>query len=184
MILAVDQGNAIGWQDGRLPWKISRDMLRFKALTTGSTVVMGRKTFESLGRPQGLPNRQNVVITTQKHDMTGNPLFFRDGKDPFRSFVQVHQACLGCEPADLWVIGGGTLYDAAIEQSLVDEIYLTLVHTNSGADVQLKHDLAAWKLFVLREQSRGNIWNVAEYEQHQVEGDVPAVTFITLKKQK
>ena len=122
MILAVDHGNSIGWSDGRLPWKIPVDMQRFKELTMGRTVLMGRKTFESFGLPKGLPNRHNVVITenqTLRNHPQSEPHYFTN-KDPLATYVRAHQACLGCTPPDLWIIGGATIYQQAIENKLVD----------------------------------------------------------------
>lgn len=180
LIVAVDRANAIGWSDGRLPWHLPEDMKRFKKLTMGSTVLMGRRTFESLNRPEGLPGRLNVVLThnpgkcSKSH--TDNPLIF----DNLSTFVQVHQACLGCTPPDLWIIGGASIYAQALEQQLVDELYLTLVHENSGADITLPFELAAWKSFILHQKKLNIHWELLE---HSPEGPAGAsCTFITLKK--
>jgi dihydrofolate reductase len=172
MIVAVDRGNAIGWSDGRLPWKIPGDLKRFKALTIQSTVLMGRKTFESLNRPEGLPERNNLVMSsTMPRNRQVNVI-----NAPLEDAVKAHQVCLGCEPEDLWIIGGASVYAEAIEKQLVDEIYLTLVHENSGADVVLPFDLAAWKLFILQQEKIGVKWYLAAIE------DGPTCTFITLKR--
>ena len=186
LIVAVDRNNAIGWQDGRLPWKIAEDMKRFKELTTGSTVLMGRKTFESIGRPNGLPNRQNVVLTTDAGKRTGpgvHPVWFKDGTNSLKTYVQAHQAGLGGDPGDLWIIGGATVYDQAIAQQLVDEIYLTIVDVTSGADVVLSFDLCSWKLFMLRQHKDGVEWYLQAISQHQ-QVDGLSFTFITLKRTK
>lgn len=183
LIIAVDQGNAIGWCDGRLPWKIPTDMARFKALTSGHTVVMGFNTYESLKRPDGLPNRRNIVMTKKSlQEMMGK---FGDKIEVISSFdwVRAHQECLGCDPGDLWIIGGANVYAQAIEQQLVDEIYLTLVHTDSGADVRLPFDLAAWKLFILRQAQNGVQWSLTAIESPEV-AEGPKITFITLRKIK
>ena len=83
MILAVDEGNAIGWDDGSLPWKIPADMKRFKELTTGHDVLMGWKTFISLRRPHGLPNRTNAVRS------------FAERSSPDISFARVSRSSAG-----------------------------------------------------------------------------------------
>ena len=167
MIVAVDNGNAIGWSDGRLPWQLPEDMKRFKELTTGDTVVMGSKTFKSLGRSTGLPNRKNVVLT--KHP---------EGYDPSiktvssLDYVELERG-LGTQ----WIIGGASVYAEALERKMVDELYVTLVHTNSGADVTLPFDLRAWKLYLIRERNRGVIWDLIEM--------TPSfdTTFLTFRKQ-
>lgn len=182
MILAVDHGNSIGWSDGRLPWKLPADMKRFKDLTTGHDLLMGRKTFDSFNRPDGLPNRRNNVISkTLKMDSRNVKTWPMSPA----SFVQVHQACLGCAPSDLWIIGGAMLYTQAIEQKFVDEIYLTQVHALSGADVILPFDLWDWKLFVIRERNRGVSWEVeGEEVMPPTPLDGPKIAFIKLTKVK
>jgi len=184
MILAVDRGNAIGWTDGRLPWKLPEDMKRFKTLTSdpqaNGGVVMGYNTFISLNRPDGLPNRLNAVLTRR------NPLDLR-GKtgDKVRIISDLARWCKQWAEHDdqhIWIIGGASVYDEAISTGLVEEIYLTLVDENSGADVILKHDLAAWKRFVLEQQKLGIKW-VAEPEFPILPEGHPNITYITLKKQ-
>lgn len=189
MILAVDYGGSIGWSDGSLPWKLPADMSRFKALTTGHTIVMGRKTFESFNRPKGLPNRHNVVISnSHEASKQGDEgvRWFRDGvSDSLKTYVQVHQACLGCVPPDLWIIGGATIYDQAIKQQLVDEIYLTQVHALSGADVLLPFHLWEHEVFIANQKAFGVTWELTkppEYPMVPLEG--PKIAFIHLKKVK
>ena len=188
MILAVDHGNSIGWSDGRLPWKIPADMKRFKELTTGHTVLMGRKTFESFNRSKGLPNRHNVVITRNeslKSLPQDEPCFFSSEENPLKLYINVHQACLGCEAPDIWIIGGAQIYAQAIEHKLVDEIYLTQVHDQSGGDVLLPFDLWDWKLFVIRERNLGINWEVeGDSVQTPTAPDSPHIVFIKLTKVK
>ena len=174
LIVATDRANAIGWSDGRLPWKLPIDMQRFKAKTTGGTVIMGFNTYASLNRPNGLPNRTNIVLT-RKHP---SELFGRLGDDiqVYSSMEYLH----GRVRDDTWIIGGGSVYAEAIELGLVDEIHLTQVHTNSGADVVLKHDLFAWKLFMLRRQKFGEHW-MLDSLAHEIDGEIP-LTFLTLKR--
>lgn len=175
MILAVDEGNSIGWFDGRLPWKIPGDMKRFKALTTGHVVLMGRKTFESLNLPDGLPNRKNVVVTSGFHHPTM-------GNKVYRERIEYIDSTSICDPGqDLWIIGGARVYAEAIKRNIPEEIFLTQVHTTSGADVRLPFELYAWKLFVLRERARGNNW-VVHAEDPPTVLDGPKITFVHLKK--
>lgn len=181
MILAVDRGNAIGHADGRLPWKIPADMKRFKELTSGSDIMMGRKTFESFGKAEGLPNRFNIVITS---DPAG---YHEDvcaiAASP-KHFIQAHQECIGCEPGDIWVIGGATIYDQLIDAALVDEIFVTIVDTNSDADVKLSFDLFNWKLFILHQAKIGIQWTLIQMSQPQRTDEGLYFTFLTLKKTK
>lgn len=179
MILAVDSGNAIGWQNGDLPWKIPADMKRFKELTTGGTVVMGFNTFKSLGRIDGLPNRENFVLTrrpcNEARGQLGDKVSVISNLDYVRDMLRTRQA------RDIWIIGGASVYAEAIDKQIVDEIYLTLVDANSGADVTLKHDFSAWKLFILQQQKLGVYW---ELEDIQTPVSDPAITFIKLAKLK
>lgn len=160
MILAIDQGGAIGWSDGRLPWKLKGDMWRFKELTTGGIVVMGFNTFKSLNRPVGLPNRRNIVLT-RKHPKETFGHFEGDVEViSDLSYINRLDNRLREEPSSptIWIIGGATVYEEALHQNMVDEIYLTLVHADSGADVKLATDLVAWKRFILTERLRGIEW--------------------------
>lgn len=185
MIVACDEGNSIGWSSGELPWKIQPDMKRFKDLTMGHDVLMGRKTFESLKSPQGLENRRNIVISNSRPSSqsgVSQPHWFRDGKDSLRTYIQTHQAGLGLTPPDLWIIGGAQIYDQAIKLKLVDEIYLTQVHTLSGADVTLPFDLYSWKLFVIRQRSEGVTWVMESSEAPPVPLDCPKITFVKFVK--
>jgi dihydrofolate reductase len=148
LILNVDESNAIGYSDGRLAHRIKEDLERFKRLTTGCTVLMGRKTFESLNMPNGLPNRLNVVLSSAREptlsdilDVTlndSNVLFWSTSSksklvDAVEAFTETQLI-----DNDLWIIGGATVADEALSLDLVDNVYLTLVHATSDADVKLK----------------------------------------------
>jgi len=184
LIVATDLENAIGHADGRLPWKLKTDMQRFKSLTTGSTVFMGRSTFLSLGRPAGLPNRRNVVLTRQGR------LAFQQGQidkgvdvTTTLDWIKAHQAPV-IIASDLWIIGGAQVYDAVLDMGLIDEIHLTIVDTVTGAEVKLQHDLANWKLFMIHEQEQGRNWVVQNIE-HVPDGDGTtelSTTYIILRK--
>lgn len=186
MIVAVDRDNAIGWSTGDLPWHIKEDMQRFKELTTGSTVLMGRKTFDSLKRPTGLPNRKNIVLSRSGlHMKTDTVEFFRD-PDPLRTYCQVHQAFLGhrdVEP-DLWIIGGAQIYNEALDRQLVDKIFVTVVGTHSGADVKLSHNLSNWLQFRLDQHDVGVEWTLADSEMPSKTADGLEYQFMTLRKLK
>lgn len=115
MIVAIDQNNGIGKDNDQLAY-ISADLKRFKALTTGNTILMGRKTFEAL--PKGaLPKRKNVVITRQ----TG---YTAPGADVVTSLEEALEICK--DDNKVFVIGGGEIYKTFLLQA--DELYLTLIH--------------------------------------------------------
>lgn len=117
IIAAVGKNRVIG-KDGKLPWHISEDLKRFKRLTTGHVVLMGRKTFESMGKP--LSNRRNVVITS-KHI---------PGVETYASVDEALKALAHQEK--VFVIGGGQIYAQLIERA--DELYLTLVEEEFAGD--------------------------------------------------
>ena len=104
IIVAASMNNVIGVQ-GELPWKISDDLKRFKALTMGKPMVMGRLTWESIGR--ALPGRQNIVITRQ-------PEFEAEGCD----VVDSPAAALAAagDVAEVMIIGGGQVYDCSCQR--------------------------------------------------------------------
>lgn len=121
MIAAVAQNGAIGNENKLLYW-LPNDLKRFKALTTGHTIVMGRKTFESL--PKGaLPNRRNVVLTRSNVTFPGA-----------ESFASLPDALASCTPdEDVYIIGGASVYSEAMP--LADRLCLTLIEdTPAHAD--------------------------------------------------
>jgi dihydrofolate reductase len=117
LIAAIGRNRGIG-RDGKLPWHISEDLKRFKQLTTGHAVLMGRKTFESLGR--SLPNRRNVVLSS-------HPI---PGVETYGSIPEALQALAGLDT--VFVIGGGHVYAALLERA--DRLHLTLVDREVEAD--------------------------------------------------
>ena len=117
LIAAIGRNRGIG-REGKLPWHISEDLKRFKQLTTGHAVVMGRKTFESLGR--SLPNRRNVVLSSR-------PI---PGVETYGSIPEALQALAGLDT--VFVIGGGHVYTALLERA--DRLHLTLVDRDVEAD--------------------------------------------------
>ena len=110
LIAALDMKRAIG-RGGQLPWRLPDDLKHFKALTLGKTVLMGRKTFDSIGRP--LPQRRNLVLTRDSN-------FAAAG-------VEVVRDLQGALEDDLMVIGGGEVYALALP--LATTLELTLVQT-------------------------------------------------------
>ena len=112
IIAAVDRRMAIGFENKLLFW-LPNDLKRFKALTTGNTILMGRKTFESL--PKGaLPNRRNIVLSS-------NPATECPGAEVFPSLEAALQSCK--EEEHIYIIGGASIYQQAL--SFADELCLT-----------------------------------------------------------
>jgi dihydrofolate reductase len=121
IVVAVSANNVIG-RGNELPWRLPDDLKRFKAVTLGKPVVMGRKTFESIGKP--LPGRTNIVISRQ-------PEFTADGCVTVRS---VDEALSAAAAREVMIIGGAEIYRQALPR--VDQIYLTRVHAEVPGDVE------------------------------------------------
>lgn len=189
MIVAADQGNAIGWTDGRLPWKIPYDMKRFKEKTTGGIVVMGRTTYQSLKMPDGLPNRRNMVLTRRPYsEVRGQfgDVEIISSLDWVQRFAtnNLHVNGAGHPPEEptVWIIGGASVYAEALEKQMVDELHVTFVHADSGADVKLPFELSAWKLFILHQQKLGVFWEAVDHERPTVVMPSPGIDIITFRK--
>ena len=133
IIVAVARNGVIGDRN-RLIWHISEDLRRFKAITTGHPVIMGRKTFESLGRP--LPNRINVVVTRQTGYRAEGCVVAGSLEDAIRRF----------DPSEeIFVIGGAQIYAQALP--LADRFYLTRVFRAYEGDTHFPEwDEAQWRL--------------------------------------
>jgi dihydrofolate reductase len=104
LIAAVAKGGCIG-KDGALPWRVPEDLRHFKALTLGHAIVMGRKTFESIGK--ALPGRTNIVVTTRP------PTTFPDGVRTATSLDAALEEARAVDPAP-YIIGGGEIYRSAL----------------------------------------------------------------------
>lgn len=122
IIAAVSENNVIG-KDSKLPWRLPADMKYFKTMTRGNVVVMGRKTFQSLGKP--LPDRVNIVITRQKS-------FKEQGVLTASSLQQALNTARQFEGKDIFIIGGGEIYRQSLD--ICDRIYLTRIHEHFNGD--------------------------------------------------
>ena len=120
-IVAVDRNLAIG-KGGGMPWHISEDLKYFKRVTGGHSVIMGRNTFASLGRP--LPQRRNIVLTSRPLEYDA-PLKEGTSLQCCRSLEEALELCKAEE--EVFVIGGARLYDSALES--IDRLYITLIDT-------------------------------------------------------
>jgi dihydrofolate reductase len=133
-IVAVSDDWGIG-RNNELLWHISEDLKRFKRLTTGKTILMGKKTWESLPR-RPLPNRKNVVLT----DVPGEKI---EGSVTAYSIEDALGKCDREE--EIFVIGGGSIYRQFM--TIADRLYITHVHRNAPADVYFPEiDPKVWKV--------------------------------------
>lgn len=133
IIAAMSENRVIG-RDNTLPWRLPADLKRFKALTSGHPIVMGRKTWQSIGRP--LPNRRNIVITRDRG-------FAAEGAIIVHGLHEALRRCEGEE--EVFIIGGEEIYRQALP--LADRIYLTLVHAIVEGDTKFPAmDEGAWEL--------------------------------------
>lgn len=133
LIVAMDRSGGIG-KDNQVPWHLSDDLKRFKTLTMGHHIIMGRKTYESIGK--NLPGRVSVVITRK-------PDFFEEGALVANSFEEALQLARDAGENEAFIIGGGQIYSLALP--LANRIYLTQVDTQAECDVFFpEFDLDQW----------------------------------------
>jgi dihydrofolate reductase len=130
LVVAAADNGVIG-ADGRIPWHISEDLKRFKTLTLGKTIIMGRKTWDSLPR-KPLPGRTNIVIT---RDAAWRATGAITAPSP--------QAALALVQGEAMVIGGAEIYRALLDQA--DRIELTQVHGDFSGDVFFRLDPTQWR---------------------------------------
>ncbi len=148
--------NRVIGNNNELIWKLSSDLKRFKQLTTGHPVVMGRKTYESIGKP--LPNRRNIIITR-------NSEYEVEGCETVSSLEEA----LLLTNNDCFIIGGGEIYKQSLE--VADKIYLTLVHKDFEGDTTFPELGKEWatidtKDFDADEKNEYN-YSFIEYDRYE-----------------
>jgi dihydrofolate reductase len=121
IVVAVSENQVIG-KDNRLLWRLSNDMKFFKNLTMGGVLIMGRKTFESIGK--ALPGRENIIITRQK-DWTADQAIVTENIEDAMTKARATEK-------DIFIIGGGEIYKQTLDKA--ERIYLTRVHTQIEGD--------------------------------------------------
>jgi dihydrofolate reductase len=156
LIVAMDESGVIG-REGRLPWRQPADLMHFKVLTMGKPILMGRKTFDSIGRP--LPGRMNLVLT-RKSDWTHEGVI---------TVHSVEEALRRAGPApELMVIGGADIFRLALPSA--QRVYLTRMHATVEGDVRFPAiDWSRWR----------------ELERQEFAADdthAYAMTFLTLER--
>ena len=140
LIVAIAENGVIG-RKGGLPWRLSTDLRRFKALTMDHHIVMGRKTYESIGRL--LPGRSTVIVTRQQEYEVEGAVVVRSLEEAFAL------------APDTFVIGGGQVYEQALPR--VDKLYVTRVHVDVDGDTLFPE--VEWEE-----------WKLVEQESHPADG--------------
>jgi len=133
VIVAMAENSVIG-REGQLPWHLTADLQRFKRLTMGHHLIMGRRTFESIGRP--LPGRTSIVVSRQQNAAW-------DGVLVAHSLEEAYQ--MAQSDSEIFVVGGGDIYRQALPDA--QRLYLTLVHTKVDGDTNFADvDWSQWEL--------------------------------------
>lgn len=145
IIAAVAENRAIG-KNNDLIWHLPDDLRFFKKTTTGSPIIMGRKNYESIPEKyRPLPNRKNIVVTRQK-----------DYQAPGCEVVQNIEEALKNEQNqdEVFIIGGGQIYQLSLDHDLVDQMYITEVHHSFDADAFFpKFDKSRWSKEIIGKHS-------------------------------
>ncbi len=160
-IVAAAENGVIG-KGGQLPWRLPADLQHFKARTLGRPVIMGRKTWDSLGRP--LPGRLNLVVSRQ-------PGLCLEGAETFGSLEdalqRAEQWAREQEATEIMLIGGAQLYQQALP--LAQRLYLTRIAASPEGDA----------FFPAFDES---LWQRADCQAHPAEGEAPAYSFETWQR--
>ena len=120
LVVAKSKNNVIG-KDNKLPWHLPADLQHFKNITINKSIIMGRKTFESIGKP--LPNRRNIIISRNRH-------FIASGCEIFSSIDNALNAAK--KESEIMIIGGENIFAQTIDRA--DRIYLTVIDAEFDGD--------------------------------------------------
>lgn len=159
IIVAVSEDWGIG-KDNELLWNISDDMKRFKRLTTGNTIIMGKRTWESLPK-RPLPGRKNIVLTDNLSETIDGAI----------TAYSIDDSLSKCDKSEeVFIIGGGSIYRQFM--TVADRLYITHVHKNAPADIYFPEiDL--------------NIWEVAAKEDFEISETNPvAYSYVIYVRRK
>ena len=140
IIVAIGNNNEIG-KNNKLLWHIPEDLKKFKEITQGKTVVMGRNTFESIGKP--LPNRHNIVLSKNSKLFSNNCNEKLEIYDDFSKIVKKYRN----SDEEVFIIGGAQIYKKALESGIVEKLYISHIDfSDNEADTYFpKIDYNAWK---------------------------------------
>jgi len=157
LIYARAANGAIG-KDGDLPWRLPADLKRFKALTIGKPMIMGRKTFESL--PGLLPGRRHIVLTRRERWDSSGAEVARSVEDA------IALARKGNASGEIAVVGGAAIYD--VFMAYADRVELTEIHAEFDGDTFMP--------------PLGDEWEIAHREDHPGDSTLPPYSFVTYKR--
>ena len=136
-VVALSNNRVIG-VNNNLPWSLKKDLAHFRAYTTNKIIIMGRKTFESIGRP--LPNRINFVVSTTITEIEGAQVF----KSTKEALSEANKLCIELNYKEIVIIGGGYLFRETL--SVVNKLVLTEVDCEIDGDVYYPDiDLDSWQ---------------------------------------
>ena len=164
-IIAAIATNGVIGRNGQLPWRLSKDLQRFKRLTMGHTIIMGRRTWESIGRP--LPGRKTIVVTRQ-HDYAVDATNVQIAASLDDALQLAEQG----REEEAFIVGGAELYHEALP--LVDRLYFTEVAADVNGDTYfpLNFDTFEW-----------DEWNSLETDAHDADSENDhACIFVTLER--
>ncbi|GHF30752.1 dihydrofolate reductase [Kordiimonas sediminis] len=154
LIVAMDKNRVIG-KENDLPWHLPEDLKYFKKVTMGAAIIMGRKTYDSIGRP--LPGRENIVITRQAN-------WKADGVTVFHALSDARDHV---GQADAFIIGGAEIYNHALQY--VDKMYITEVDIAVEGDAYFP--IVDWPE-----------WQEVSRDSHDAEDGRPAYSFVVYKR--
>ncbi len=144
IIAAIGKNRELG-KDNKLLWHLKKDLQHFKTITSGHPVIMGRKTFESIGFP--LPKRTNIIISRDKNYQAPAGVIVCD------SLTQAIAAASAKDKQEIFIIGGASIYAQAI--NLTDKLYLTLIDDTFDAEVYFPNYSRFKKVISAKEDSEG-----------------------------
>ena len=159
IIVAYDDNKVIG-KDNGIPWNIPADLDRFRALTTGNTIIMGRRTFESIGRV--LPGRKNIIVSATLNQVEGAVVLptLQEALDAAMDDTAYAQ--------EVYIIGGARLYREALP--MADQLDITQVHSSTEGDTYFPD--VDWSQYE----------EIARDEYDKTADGVPSYTFVTYRK--
>lgn len=149
IIVAYDKNMTIG-KDNKIPWHLKDDMIHFKNLTINKTIIMGRKTYESIGfKP--LPKRKNIVITRDKNfDPKNGKVKILNNIEDLRKYENTSE--------DFFIIGGEQIYKKTLEMGIINKIYATEIEKTFEGDTYFpKIDKNIWQIEEKEEKSENKI---------------------------
>jgi dihydrofolate reductase len=136
LIVANTENGVIG-KNGSMPWSMPQELKRFRKLTKNSIVLMGRKTYETIGKP--LDSRHNYILTKSELKIDG-AFVFSEIEDALKDMEIIFPN------TEIFIIGGATVYKMFLESNLIDKIYQTLIHTTIEGDAFFDFKKDEWNL--------------------------------------